>query len=73
MREVIVHHGAYVGFVDAHAEGVGGHHYADAVFFPEVTAQIFFFRIEAGVVEFGADAFASEQIGYLAAAAAERT
>ena len=29
-----VHHQSHIGFVDAHAEGIGGHHHAGAVLLP---------------------------------------
>ena len=53
----------YIGFVDAHTEGVGGHHHADPAFLPSLLPFIFHTRVETGVIERGGDTSLREQFG----------
>ena len=56
---------SYVGLVDAHAEGVGGHHHAGLTLLPGLLSFILHGGIETGVVEGGGDARLGEYFGNL--------
>ena len=61
-----MHHQAYVGLVDAHAEGGGSHHDTGLVGLPAVLVHGLLLRREAGVVEVGGDSCCGERLGNLA-------
>ena len=63
VRTVDVYHQPYIGFVDAHAEGVGGHHHADPAFLPRLLPFVLYTCVETGVIERGGDACLREQVG----------
>ena len=56
---------AYVGFVDTHAEGVGGYHHSDLITLPRLLALILDGGIQTGMVEGGGDACLIEQVSKL--------
>ena len=43
-----MHYGAYVGLVDAHSEGVGGHYNADAALHPVVLSLFLDLEVKSG-------------------------
>ena len=63
VRTVDVDHEAHIGFVDAHAEGISGHHHAYFVLLPPSLALILDGTVESCVVEGGRDACLREQFG----------
>ena len=63
VREVDMDHEPDVGFVDAHAEGVGANHHADPVRLPVLLPEGAGGGADAGVVERGGDAAVTEQGG----------
>ena len=67
--QVVVHHQAHIGFVNAHAEGVGGYHDSHFATLPSVLAHLFVLGVEAGVVGFGRYAGVGEECGEFAGAA----
>ena len=50
---VFVYHQSHVGFVDAHAEGVGGHHGSDVASLPCFLPLVFVHVVESGVIGSG--------------------
>ena len=67
---VDVYHHAHVGFVDAHAEGVGGHHHAHLVVLPVALSLVFGGAVESGVIEGGVLVVLVEHVGNLLGASA---
>lgn len=63
--QVEVNHGAHVGLVNAHTEGVGGHDDGRISGHPGVLLLLLDFRTQAGVVVVGGNALAREGFGYL--------
>ena len=61
---------ADVGLVNAHAEGVGGHHYARPALLPVALALVAHGRFKSGVVKRRAYAAVGQGLGYLLGALA---
>ena len=63
-------HDAHVGFVDAHAEGIGGHHHPMLVLYPALLSLVLHVVVQSGMIEGGSDSLLGEQLGHLAGASA---
>ena len=65
VRAVHVDNQPYVGLVNTHAEGVGGHHDAHLVLLPRFLSLVLVGGVESGVVEGCGDPFVVQQVGHL--------
>ena len=70
IRTIHMYHHAYIGLVDTHAKGVGGHHYTILVFLPLALSLIFRAGIKACMIECGCDAGLADNLRKLLSALA---
>ena len=61
---------AYIGFVNPHAEGIGGHHDRCLSFYPAQLCNVAFLGTETGVIVGGGDAVGHKELCYLSGATA---
>ena len=55
IRALIMDNKTYVGLVDAHAKGIGGHHDTGSVMLPVALSLVFLSMVESCMIESGAE------------------